>query len=75
MMSLAEHTARSAVVLLWSGWIAYTCFVRAARPPKDRQTFWINEIYTVNKNWAVRILNVLGGLLVLAIGISIAFKK
>jgi len=74
-MSPTEHTVRTSIILLWSGWIAYTCFKRAIKPPKDRISRWYNEVERVNKKPLIRLLNVLAGLLLLFIGISVAFGK
>ena len=74
-MSPTEHTLRISIVMLSSGWIAYTCFRRAIKPPRDRISRWYNEVEAVNRNPLVRVLNVLCGVLVLLIGISVAFGK
>jgi len=73
-MTPAGQTLRSAVILLWSGWIAYTCFKRAAKPPKDRISFFYNEVEAFNRNPIVRTLSVLTGLLMLLIGVGVVFK-
>ena len=74
-MSSAIDSARTWLVLLWSGWISYTCFKRAIKPPKDRISFWYNEVEAVNKNPFVRALSVLVGLLMLLIGIGVALGR
>jgi hypothetical protein len=70
-----SHTVRALIVVLWAGWIAYTCFKRAIYPPPDNTSWWHTESYAVNKNPLVRALNVLGGILVLWIGIAVAWSK
>ena len=74
-MSPSEHAVRTSLALLWLGWIAYTCFKRAIKPPKDRISRWYSEVEAFNKNPLVRALNVLAGLLVLLIGIGLALGK
>jgi hypothetical protein len=74
-MSPTEHAVRTSLILLWSGWIAYTCFKRAIKPPKNRISRWYNEVEAVNRNPLIRLLNVVAGLLVLLIGISVVFGK
>jgi len=73
-MTPAGQTLRSAVILLWSGWISYTCFKRAFKPPKNRISFWYNEVETVNRNPIVRTLNVIAGVFILLIGIAVVFE-
>jgi hypothetical protein len=70
-----NHAMRALIVVFWAGWIAYTCFKRAIHPPQDNSSWWSMESYTVNKNPLVRALNMLGGILVLAIGLSVALGK
>jgi hypothetical protein len=70
-----SHALRSAIVVLWAGWICYTCVKRAIKPPPDNSSWWYTESYSVNKNPLVRALNVLAGILVLAIGVSVAFGQ
>ncbi len=74
-MSHAQHIFRNAFVLVLTGWIAYTCFKRAITPPKDKSMWWHHESYRLNKNPLVRLLNVLGGILILAIGIGVVFGQ
>lgn len=73
-MAVTAHTLRSAVILLWAGWIAYTCFKRAIRPPKDRVSFWRKEVEAVNRNPIIRVINVLAGVLILLIGIGVVLN-
>lgn len=71
-MSPTQHALRTALVLLWAGWIAYSCFKRALQPPKNRISRWgYNEVGAVNKNPLVRGLMVLCGLLVLGIALDV----
>jgi hypothetical protein len=70
-----NHTMRAVIVVLWAGWIAYTCFKRAVHPPQENSSSWHMEGYAVNKNPLVRALNVLVGILVLAIGLAVALGK
>ena len=74
VMISAGQSLRSGVILLFSGWIAYTCFKRAVRPPKDRHSFGYNEVEAFNRNPIVRTFNILAGLLVLAIGVDMVYK-
>jgi hypothetical protein len=62
-------------VLVWGAWLAYSCFKRAITPPKDNLAWWHLESYIVNKNPLRRILNVMIGILVLAIAVSAAFSR
>jgi hypothetical protein len=66
-----EHAMHMSVIL-FSAWIAYTCFTRAIKPPKDGIYRWCSEVEAVNKNPLVRALMVLAGLLMLLIGIGVA---
>jgi hypothetical protein len=62
--------------LAWSGWIAYICFKRAIKPPKDRVSRWgYNEVEALNREPIVRALIAVCGLLVLVIGIGVALAK
>ena len=70
-----NHTVRASIVVLWAGWIAYICFKRALRPPHDNSSWWHMESHAVNKNPLVRALNVLCGILVLVIGVAVAWGK
>ena len=74
-MTLPQHPFRSFLVLVWAGWLAYTCFKRAVYPPKDNLRWWHLESYVVNKNPLTRMMNVLAGILVLAIAISVVFIR
>lgn len=75
-MSPTQHTVRTALVLLWAGWIAYTCFKRALKPPKNRISRWgYNEVEAVNKNPFVRALMVLCAVLVLGIALDVVLGK
>jgi hypothetical protein len=75
-MSLAEHPLRSAAILLWSVWLAYTCFRRGIQPPKDRISRWgYCEVEVFNRNPLVRALSILAGLLVLLIGFGLVIGK
>jgi hypothetical protein len=74
-MNQSQHVFRSLLVLLWAAWLAYTCFKRAIVPPRDSLAWWHLESYIVNKNLLTRILNVLTGILVLAIAISIVSHR
>jgi hypothetical protein len=71
----AQHIFRNSLILVWAAWLAYTCFKRAITPPKDNLAWWHLESYMVNKNPLTRILNVLAGVLVLAIAISVVFSR
>ncbi len=73
-MSSAGQTVRSLLILLWSGWIAYTCIKRAIKPPKDCISFWYNEVEAFNRNPIVRVFSILVGLLTLLIGFGVVFK-
>lgn len=73
-MSSASQTLRSAAILLWSGWIAFTCFKRAINPPKDRISFFYNEVGAFNRNPIVRAFSVLIGVIFLLIGIGVVLK-
>lgn len=68
-----NHAARTVVILLFFGWLAYTCFKRAVRPPRDKRFLFSSESHVVNKNPLTRALNVFIGLIVLMIGIAAAF--
>lgn len=70
-----NHTVRVTVIVLWGGWIAYTCFKRAIYPLHDNSSWWHTESHAANKNPLVRALNVLCGILVLAIVISLALGR
>ena len=74
-MSLPQHIVRTSLILLWLGWLGYTCFKRAIEPPKDRISWAYTEVEKVNRNPFVRALNILVGLLVLWIGIDVAIGK
>jgi hypothetical protein len=74
-MRHSQHGIRDAVVLAWAIWLAYTCFKRAIVPPRDNLKWWHLESYAVNKNPLTRILNVLTGILVLAIAFSLTFGR
>ena len=37
------------VAVLWTGWIAYTCFKRAIHPPQKNSSWWHMESHTVDK--------------------------
>jgi hypothetical protein len=70
------HHIRTALVLLWAGWIAYTCFKRAITPPKNRASRWgYNEVEAVNKHPLVRALMIVCGLLILVIAIDVVLGK
>ncbi len=73
----AQHIVRIALVVLWSGWLSYALLKRAIKPPKDRPwSLWKGyEVESVNRNWAVRIIAFVSALLILAIGLSVAFGK
>lgn len=75
MSQPVQPMLRSLLLLLFTGWIAYTCFKRAIIPPRDNFSWWHLESYKVNKNPLTRILNVLVGILVLAIGLNAIFHK
>jgi len=62
------------MILLWSGWIAYTCFKRAIKPPKDHISFFYNEVEAFNRNPIVRTFSVLLGVLILLIGVGVVLK-
>jgi hypothetical protein len=70
-----NHMVRTALIVLWAGWIAYTCFKRAIHPPRENSSWWHMESHTVNKNPLVRGLNVLVGILVLVIGAAVVWGK
>ena len=74
-MSPPQQIIRMSLILLSSGWLAYTCFKRALKLPKDRISWAYNEVEKVNRNPLVRFLNILVGLLVLWIGIVVAIGK
>lgn len=44
-------------------------------PPKDNPSAWHLESYKVNKHPLVRLLNVVAGIIVLAIGIGVVFSR
>ena len=74
-MSHSRHVIRSAIIVIWAIWLAYTCFKRAVQPPRDNSAWWHLESYAVNKNPLVRLLNVVVGVLILYIGLSIGLEK
>ncbi len=67
-----NHTVRASLVVIWAGWIAYTCFKRAIHPPQENSSWWHMESYALDKDPLVRTLNVLAGILVLVIGVAVA---
>ena len=75
-MNSPEHISRIALVLAWSGWLAYICFKRAVKPPKHKipgggTTKLRHSIIQP----IVRVLIALCGLLVLVIGLGVALSK
>ena len=75
MNQQVQHPFRSLLVLLWAAWLSYTCFKRAIFPPRDDLRWWHLESYVVNRSVFGRALNVLAGILVLAIVIGLIFGK
>ena len=72
----SEHILRNSAILLFWGWLAYTCFKRAIKPPTNHVSRWgYSEVEAFNRNPLVRALSVLCGLLVLLIGFAIALAK
>jgi hypothetical protein len=72
---LVGFDARTCLILFFTGWLSYTCFKRAIKPPKDRISRWYKEVEAVNRNPIVRAMNILFGVLVLLIGINAVFSR
>ena len=65
-----SHPWRLALILVWLGVAAFISFKRALHPPPDRQDWYHFESYRFNKNPIVRGMNVLVGLIFLALAIA-----
>ena len=73
LLANMNHTTRALMVVLWAGWIAYPASTGPSIHRRKNSSWRHRESYVVNKNPLVRALNALVGILVLAIGLAVAF--
>jgi len=70
-MGRSKHGILDRSLLAWAFWVCYTCVQRA----QNNLSWWHLESYAVNKKISIRILNVLVGILLLAIAFAIVFER